>query len=96
MNGLATQALCQASSRRDLARLRELAAAVTDPEDAAAIDTTILQDPPQDSVARNRLGRADEALGAREQARGDLPTGSRVDPNNAIAAQQQRTLIRRR
>lgn len=80
----------------ELASLRELAAAATDAEDAAAINTTILQDAPQDSVALNRLGRAYEALGALEQARETFQRAVAVDPNNAIAAQRLRNVTRRR
>jgi tetratricopeptide (TPR) repeat protein len=79
----------------DLLALRELAAKTTDPGDAAAINTAILREAPDDIVALNRLGRAFEALGSLEQAEQTFRRALAVDPSNAIAGRRLREVTRR-
>ena len=79
----------------DLAALRELAAAATTPEEAIAINTSILRQDPADPVALNRLGRAHEAIGSIEQAMQAFEEAVAVDPGNAIALRRLGDLERR-
>jgi tetratricopeptide (TPR) repeat protein len=80
----------------DLARLRELATAAANPEDAIAINTAILQLAPDEVAAMNRLGRAQAALGSFDEAEQTFRDAIAVDPSNAIAIQRLRDLVRRR
>jgi len=79
----------------DLAHLRQLAAAATDPEDAIAINTSILGQEPDDGVAMNRLGRAYETLGSIDQAAQTFQRAVAADSTNAIAVRRLRDLTRR-
>ena len=81
---------------KDIAELRELAAATTDPEDAIAINSAILTLAPQDAVAMNRLGRALQAIGSLDAAEQAFRQVIDLDPNNKIATQRLRDLFRQR
>jgi tetratricopeptide (TPR) repeat protein len=78
----------------DVEALREHAAETTQPEDAIAINTAILERDPKDSVAMNRLGRAYEAIGSIAQARQTFERAVEVDPQNTIAVGRLRDLVR--
>jgi tetratricopeptide (TPR) repeat protein len=78
----------------DVEELREHAAETTQPEDAIAINTAILELDPKDSVALNRLGRAYEAIGSIGQAKETFQRAVDVDPENTIAAGRLRDLVR--
>jgi tetratricopeptide (TPR) repeat protein len=80
---------------KDIAELRELAAATTDPEDAIAINSAILTLAPQDAVAMNRLGRAYQAVGSLGAAEQAFRQVIEIDPNNKIATQRLRDLLRK-
>ena len=80
----------------DVGELHELAAKVTQPEDAIAINSAIVQRAPDDAVAMNRLGRAYEAIGAFEQAEEVFRQAVASDPGNTIAARRLRDVVRRR
>jgi tetratricopeptide (TPR) repeat protein len=80
----------------DVARLRQLAAATTDAEEAIAINTAILGQAPDDGVAMNRLGRAYEACGSIALAQQTFRAALAADPSNSIAAQRLRDLTRRK
>jgi tetratricopeptide (TPR) repeat protein len=78
----------------DLEQLQDLAAEATEPEDAIAINTAILQQAPEDAVAMNRLGRAYEAMGQLDQAKQTFQQAIDVDPDNTIAIGRLRDLVR--
>jgi tetratricopeptide (TPR) repeat protein len=78
----------------DVEELRELAAEATQPEDAIAVNTAILQHAPDDSVAMNRLGRAYEAIGSIEEAKEMFERAIEADPDNTIAVGRLRDLVR--
>jgi tetratricopeptide (TPR) repeat protein len=78
----------------DVAQLREHAAEATQPEEAIAVNTAILQHAPDDSVAMNRLGRAYEAIGSIAQAKATFERAVEADPNNTIAIGRLRDLVR--
>ncbi len=80
----------------DLDQLREFAAHATNPEDAVAINTSILEQTPNDVVALNRLGRAHEALGSIDHARDVFQKALDIDPGNHIAARRLGQLQRQR
>ncbi len=79
----------------DLDALRAEADARSDPEDAVAINSEILERDPEDAVALNRLGRAFEALGHLHEARDVFQRALAVDPGNSIAAGRLKRLSRR-
>ncbi len=81
---------------KDITELRELAAATTDPEDAIATNSAILTLAPQDAVAMNRLGRAYQAIGSLDAAEQAFRQVIDLDPNNKIATQRLRDLLRQR
>jgi cytochrome c-type biogenesis protein CcmH/NrfG len=81
-----------AAASEMLHELRALAAAATDPEESIAINSAIIAQDPRDVVALNRLGRANEALGAKDLARQTFRQVLRLDPKNAIAAGRIRYL----
>ena len=78
----------------DVEQLRDLAAEATDPADAIAVNTAILQRAPDDVVAMNRLGRAYEAIGSLALAKETFEQAVAVDPDNAIASGRLRDLVR--
>jgi tetratricopeptide (TPR) repeat protein len=80
---------------KDIAELRELAGATTDPEDAIAINSAIVTLAPQDAVAMNRLGRAYQAMGSLGAAEQAFRQVIEIDPNNKIATQRLRDLLRK-
>jgi tetratricopeptide (TPR) repeat protein len=75
-----------------LHELRALAAAATDSEESIAINSAIIAQDARDVVALNRLGRAYEALGAKDLACQTFRKVLRLDPKNAIAAGRMRYL----
>jgi tetratricopeptide (TPR) repeat protein len=81
---------------KELAELRELSAQTTDPEEAIAINTAILEQAASDVVAFNRLGRAYEAIGLIDQARDAFQKVLNVDPLNQIAGGRLRQLDKTR
>ena len=78
----------------DVETLREHAGEATQPEDAIAVNTAILQHDPDDGVALNRLGRAYEAIGSIERAKEIFQHAVQVDPDNTIAVGRLRDLVR--
>jgi tetratricopeptide (TPR) repeat protein len=82
-------------SGKDIADLRLLAADATDPEDAVAVNSAILEHVPDDLVALNRLGRAHETLGSVEAATQAFQRAVAADPDDAIAARRLRDITRR-
>jgi tetratricopeptide (TPR) repeat protein len=78
-----------------LDELKTLAAATADPEEAIAINTAILEQAAGDVVALIRLGRAYEAIGSIDRAKGAFRQALEVDPGNAIAVRRLRELDRR-
>jgi tetratricopeptide (TPR) repeat protein len=78
----------------DVDELRQLAADADGAEDAIAINTAILRQAPDDSVAMNRLGRAHEALGQLDTARDVFRRAVELDPQNTIAKRRLRDLDR--
>jgi tetratricopeptide (TPR) repeat protein len=82
-------------SAYDIADLRQLAADATEPEDAVAISSAIMEHVPDDLVALNRLGRAYEALGSAELAEQTFRRALAVDPHDAIAIRRLRDITRR-
>ncbi len=79
----------------DVAGLRQLAVDATDPEDAVAVNSAILEHAPDDLVALNRLGRAHEALGSADLAEQAFRRAVAVDPENTIAIRRLRDITRR-
>ena len=88
-------AICS-SLPKELGELRELSAQATDPEEAIAINTSILEQAASDVVALNRLGRAYEALGSIDQARYAFQKALDIDPRNQIAGRRLRELEKER
>jgi tetratricopeptide (TPR) repeat protein len=80
----------------DLEQLSGLAAQAVDSEAAIAINSSILERNPRDAVALNRLGRAYEAIGSIDRARGVFQQVLETDPNNQIAVRRLRELNRKR
>jgi tetratricopeptide (TPR) repeat protein len=78
----------------DIDEIRALAARTTDPEDAIAINTAIVERAPDDVVAMNRLGGAYEAIGAAERAAQTFRQVLTVDPSNAIATRRLADVLR--
>ena len=78
----------------DIEQLRDHAAEATRPEGAIAVNTAILRQAPDDSVALNRLGRAYEAIGSIAQAKETFQHAVEVDPDNTIAVGRLRDLVR--
>jgi tetratricopeptide (TPR) repeat protein len=70
---------------KDVDELRRRAAAATDPEQAIAINSAIIELEPGDVVAHNRLGRAYESIGSMEIAVSTFRKVLELDPNNSIA-----------
>jgi tetratricopeptide (TPR) repeat protein len=85
---------CHSELPEDVEQLRDLAAEATDPADAIAVNTAILQRAPDDVVAMNRLGRAYEAIGSLALAKETFQQAVAVDPDNAIAVGRLRDLVR--
>jgi tetratricopeptide (TPR) repeat protein len=85
-------AMICSSLPKELDQLRELSARTTDPEEAIAINTSILEQVASDVVALNRLGRACEAIGSIDQARDAFQKALDIDPRNQIAARRLRQL----
>jgi tetratricopeptide (TPR) repeat protein len=81
---------------KELTRLRELSAEAADPEEAIAINTSILEQTAGDVVALNRLGRAYVAIGSFDQARDAFHRALDIDPRNQIAGRRLRELERER
>jgi len=86
----------RAAVPRDIAKLRDLAATATDPEDAIAINSAILTQAPQDSVAMNRLGRAYQAIGSLDAAEQTFRNAIDIDPTNKIATSRLGDVLRQK
>jgi tetratricopeptide (TPR) repeat protein len=84
-------AAIRSSLPTDMEQLKTLAAQAGDPEEAIAINSAILEEA-RDVVALNRLGRAYEAIGSIDEARGAFEEALQIDPNNRIAASRLRQL----
>lgn len=65
------------------------------PTNAVAVNRAILAHVPNDIPAHNRLGRAFQALGLIDQARGAFETVIELDPGNVIARTRLRELTRK-
>jgi tetratricopeptide (TPR) repeat protein len=79
---------------QEIDQLKKLAAESSDPEEAIAINTSILGQVSRDVVALNRLGRAFEALGSIDQARWSFQQAIEIDPSNQIASRRLADLNR--
>jgi tetratricopeptide (TPR) repeat protein len=89
-------AMIGSSLPKELAQLRKLSAQATDPEEAIAINTSILELAVTDVVALNRLARACEAIGMIDQARRAFAKALEIDPHNQIASRRLRQLEKQR
>lgn len=78
----------------DLNELRDHAIQAENPEQAIAINTAILDQAPEDTVALIRLGRAYEALGRPEEAKSAFRQVLERDPANSIASRRLHALER--
>ena len=76
----------------DVEELRTLASKTGDPDEAIAINESILDRVPTDVVALNRLGRAWQEVGLTDQARQTFQRVLELDPRNQIAAGRLRKL----
>jgi len=86
----------QAELPDDVVRLREIAADATEPEEAIAVNTKILELAPGDGAAMNRLGRAYEAIGALDRAEEIFRRAVETDRGNTIAARRLADVVRTR
>lgn len=78
----------------DVAALRLLSEAATDPEEAIAVNTELIGRAPEDLAAHNRLGRALEAIGRVDDAKQTFRDVLGRDPTNPIAVRHLRELER--
>jgi tetratricopeptide (TPR) repeat protein len=80
------QAAIRSKLPEDVEELRTLASKTEDPDEAIAINESILDRVPTDVVALNRLGRAWRKVGSTDQARQTFQRVLKLDPSNQIAA----------
>jgi tetratricopeptide (TPR) repeat protein len=85
----------RSSLPEEIDQVKALAIAAGEPEEAVAVNTSILEKEPSNVVALNRLGRAYEAIGLPDEAMFAFQRALELDPNNRIAAGRLRRLERR-